>query len=150
MRALVLAACVASLVVSLGAQERDVPKDSARVVVTGCVKGRSLVVQPPESGEPVGPAFEPRRRLRLAGDGKLLKRMRDERGKLVEVTGLMRAGQVSPGSQGMPVAGGRIRIGGSPPVATDPTRNPARDPLGNVSVLDVESYRIVPGVCPLK
>jgi hypothetical protein len=73
--------------------------------------------------------------------------MREEKGKLVEVTGLMRAGQVSPGSQGMPVAGGRIRIGGAPPVSNDPTRNPARDPLANVAVIDVESYRVVTGYC---
>ncbi|MCL4813353.1 MAG: hypothetical protein KJ061_12735, partial [Vicinamibacteraceae bacterium] len=130
MRVPLMAVCLVCLSPLAAAQERDVPKDSTRVVITGCVRGRALVAQAPESGEPVGSAFEPGRRFRLAGDGKLLKRLREEKGKLVEVTGLMRANQVSPGSQGMPVAGGRIRIGGTPPVATDPTRSPGRDPLG--------------------
>lgn len=129
------------------AQERPVPKDSARVSVTGCVRGHSLIATPRSSTEPTGSRIAPGRRLRLAGNKQLLKDLRTEKRQLVEVTGLMRESQLR--EPGIPIGkGGRIRIGGGPPVARDPSQDPRRDPLVNEPVMDVESWRPLPETCP--
>jgi hypothetical protein len=64
---------------------------------------------------------------------------------MIEVTGLIRKSDVNP-PQGVAVLGGRVRIGGAVP--RSPMSDPARDPAYNQAVIDVESWRAMPGDCP--
>jgi hypothetical protein len=65
----------------------------------------------------------------------------------VELTGVLRKNALDASAQGMPIAGGRIRIGGTP-MNQDPTKvDPGRDPLNNIPVMDVEAVRPIDGVC---
>lgn len=132
----------------LAAQERPVPKDSARITVAGCTRGQSLIVTRRTEAEPVSGSVEPGRRFRLSGQKKVLAEIRARKGQVVEVTGLVRLAQLSGSPSGMPIGGsGRIRIGGGPP-NSDPTRvDVRRDPLFNEAVMDVESWRQLAETC---
>jgi hypothetical protein len=133
--------------------EKPVDPLSARVSVTGCLRGRNLTaIDPAErAGEPVNVRIQPGRPFRLSGSKALMKDLSKHDKKMVEVTGLVRKSALDPSLQGMPIGrGGRVRIGGTPPVSQDPTRMPGRDPISNMEVLDVESFRPVEGVCSKK
>ncbi len=133
----------------LYAQERKPPSDSTRVSVVGCTKGRSLIATARAATEPVSSAVAPGRRFRLSGPKAVLAEIRAKQGQFVEVTGLVRASQLSPSPPGMPLGkSGRIRVGGGP-LNRDPTQvDPRRDPLMNETVMDVESWRLLPEACP--
>jgi hypothetical protein len=63
---------------------------------------------------------------------------------LIEVTGLVRKSDLA-GPGGIPIAGGRVRIGAGP--ARAPMADPARDPNYNQAVMDVSSWRLLDGTC---
>ena len=130
-------------------QEKNPPKDSMRVTVSGCVKGKALIVMPRPGAEPVSGPVERGRRLKLLGPKELINAIRAQKSHFVEVTGLAKTSQLSPASEGMPLGkGGRIRIGGGPP-NRDPTQSdPLRDPQANEVILDTESWRPLPEACP--
>jgi hypothetical protein len=125
------------------AQEREVPKDSARITVQGCARGRTFIVGPRSEHTPGSLEIQPGRRFRLNGPKEILNEIKKREATMVEVTGLVRKGQLS-GPGGVSVAGGRIRIGGAVPQATDPIRNPAY----NEVVIDLEGWRSLPDECP--
>ena len=132
----------------LDGQERPVPKDSARISIPGCAKGRTFIVGARSEPEPVRSGVQPGSRFRLSGQKKTLEEIKKQEGSMVEVTGLVRKSQLA-GPGGVPIAGGRIRIGGGVPrgpIYTDP----ARDPGYNEAVLDVESWRPLPETCPAR
>jgi hypothetical protein len=137
---------LASLV--LNAQEPDVPKDSTRITVTGCLKGRMLTSVRREEPEPVSTPVEDGRRFRLSGPKKVLSEIQAQGDQLVSVTGLVKLSQLSPATQGISIGGGgSIRLGGGPP-NRDPTGvDPRRDPLANQTLLDIESWRPLPESC---
>jgi len=145
-----------SLAVSDGEQqqgEKPVDSSSSRVSIPGCLRGRNLVVIDPSGreGEPVGTGVEPGRVFRLSGPKKLLKELSKRDRSAVEVTGLVRKSALDQSTQGMPInAGGSIRTGAGPPVSSDPTRTAGRDPVANVPLLDVESFRPIDAACPTK
>ena len=84
------------------------------------------------------------RRFQLSGPKKILNDIKLRESSMIEVTGLVRTSQLSPG--GIAIAGGRIRIGGAVPQS--PVSDPRRDPLYNQVVIDVESWRQLPESCP--
>jgi hypothetical protein len=130
------------------AQEKKVPKDSSRVSMPGCAKGRTFIVAEAPEHEPVRSDVEPGRRFRLSGPKKLLNDIRLHEGSMVEVTGLVRTSQLAA-PRGVSIAGGRIRIGGAAP--QDPIyADPRRDPLYNQVVIDLESWRQLPEPCPAR
>lgn len=130
----------------LHAQETKVPKDSSRVSIPGCSKGRTFIVAQSPDHEPVRSDVESGRRFRLSGPKKVLNDIKVHEGSMIEVTGLVRTAQLG-GAGGVSVAGGRIRIGGALP--QDPIYSDARrDPLYNQVVIDVESWRQLPDSCP--
>jgi len=135
----------------LHAQERPVPKDSERISVSGCVKGRLLTAMRRATAEPVSSPVEAGRRFRLSGPKKIVDEIRKQEEHFVEVTGLVKKSQLSPATSGIPIGGnGRIRIGGGPP-NRDPTQiDPARDPLANQTIMDVESWKPLPDTCPVR
>ena len=147
MRTVLLAAAVVVAFSSLtGAQERDVPKDSERLSLRGCARGRTFIVAPRSEHEPVRSDVEPGRRFRLSGPKKVLEEIKAREVTMIEVTGLVRKSQVG-GPGGVAIAGGRIRIGGGMP--RDPIySDPRRDPMYNEVVMDVESFRPLTDECP--
>ena len=143
---------VAAFVVASGglpmAQEREVPKDSERLSLRGCAKGRTFIVAPRSEHEPIRSDVEPGRRFRLSGPKKVLDDIKARELTMLEVTGLVRKSQAS-GRGGVAIAGGRIRIGGGVP--RDPIySDPRRDPMYNEVVMDVESFRPVNEECPAR
>ncbi len=143
---------IAGLVVALGAaaaaQEREVPKDSARVTLRGCADDRTFIVGPRSEDQPGTLEVDPGRRFRLNGPKKILDEIKKRQSRTVEVTGLIRKNDVQ-GSQGIPVLGGRVRIGGAG-VPPSPKGDPARDPPYKQVTIDVESWRELPGNCSSK
>jgi hypothetical protein len=128
------------------AQEQEVPKDSERISVPGCARGRTFIVGEREEHEPVRSNIAPSRRLRLSGPKKILDEIKLRERTMIEVTGLIRKSQVE--EQGVSVAGGRIRIGGGQPQAG--INDPRRDPRYNEVVIDVEAWRQLAGDCPAR
>ncbi len=149
MNAIVIAAALVLAGGLAAAQEREVPKDSERISIPGCARGRSFIVMPRDEIEPVRSDVHTGRRFRLSGPKELLQAIKKVEANYVEVTGLVRKSQLHQ-SQGIPIAGGRVRIGGGP-VNRDPTQSdPRRDPRYNEVVIDVESWRPLPESCPAK
>ena len=137
--------CVTGLVC---AQERPVPSDSARVAIPGCAKGRAFVVAQSPEHEPTQVDIAPGRRFRLSGPKDVLNDIKKHEGRLIEVTGLIRKAALK-GPGGIPIAGGRVRIGGGAPVS--PSGDPTRTPGGyEQPVLDIEGWRQLGENCSVK
>ena len=139
-----LAALMFSLAIATMAsgQERPVPSDSTRITVPGCAKDRLFVVEEPQGREVRATGITPGRRFRLSGQRGVLDDIKKRQGTMIEVTGLIRKSDMSPG--GVTLLGGRVRIGGAP------TRDPIRDPMYNQVVLDVEGFQVLPDSCPTR
>ena len=144
MRTLVVVGLIVGSTTLAAAQEREVPKDSDRVTIRGCANNRTFIVAPRSEDQPGTLSIAPGRRFRLNGSKKILEDIKARERSVIEVTGLIKKSDVNP-PQGMPVFGGRVRIGGALP--RDPTSNPARDPAYSQAIIDVEAWRVVPGEC---
>lgn len=149
MRAFAIAAATIALfgVVSAQAQEtaRKVPKDSLRVTVTGCLKGRVLAVtssRDEEADVQTGPDLAGRS-FRLAGKKDVMSVVKDQNGNTVRVVGLIRKMDLEPG--GMRFKGGRIVVGGAR--SNDPSRPSVPDPASNVVVMDIEGIQPLDAGC---
>jgi hypothetical protein len=150
MRFLTLAlACAASIAV-VTAQERPVPKDSARISIPGCASDRRFIVAQPVGHEPVRSDIKPGRRFRLNGKKDLLNEIKAHEGSMIEVTGLIKQSDLT--ERGIGMAGGRVRIGGGPPRAPmggrGGTTSVGTDSGYNEAIIDVESWRQLPDSCP--
>jgi hypothetical protein len=148
MRAAVVVA-VAIGVTSIGvlaAQEiKPVPKDSLRVYVTGCTKGRVFTAGPRMEDPPSNLEVREGTHLRMNGPKKLLAEIKVHEGSMmVGITGLMKKGQYAPGG----VSIGGVRIG---PAPSSPGPSAS---IGSAAVeqafIDVEGFRPVAGRCPLR
>jgi len=134
--------CVAAAV----AQERPVPRDSSRVSIPGCAHNRTFIVGRAPEGEPVRSDIEAGRRFKMNGEKQTLADIKAHERTLIEVTGLVRRADLDP-PRGVGIAGGRVRIGGGRPQS--PIGNgPATSPAYAESIIDVESWRALPGDCP--
>jgi hypothetical protein len=143
----ILALLVVTLAAPLTGQEREVPKDSVRLSIPGCVEGRTFIVMRRDRPEPVDVEVEPGKRFRLNGKKDMLRDMQSQKATMVEVTGLVRRSQVT--DRGIPVAGGRVRIGGGQPQA--PVGGGiGRSPMYDEAIFDVESWRSLPDSCPAR
>ena len=143
----ITAAVVAMLVMAGGAaglaQEKPVPKDSMRITIPGCAKGVAFTVMDSPEHESRS-SVPPGRRFRLSGKKALLNDLKRAEGQMIEVTGLIRRGQMNQG--GVSVGGG-VSLG------------PGPSPLGGMAgrdanytqvVLDVEGWRPLPADCPTR
>jgi hypothetical protein len=128
---------------AVAAQERKPPADSEELSLAGCAKGRTFIVAEGPEHEPRQVVVAPGRRFRLEGPKDVLDNIKRREGRLIEVTGLVRKSQV--GQSGIPIAGGRIRIGGTVP--RSPMTDPARDPAYNQAIMDVSAWRLLEGSC---
>jgi len=129
---------------TVAAQERKPPADSEELSLPGCAKGRTFIVSEGPEHEPRQVVVAPGRRFRLEGPKDVLDDIKRREGQLIEVTGLVRKSQVA-GPGGIPIAGGRVRIGG--PMPRSPMADPARDPAYNQAIMDVSSWRLLNGSC---
>ena len=123
-RLVAAAACALCLAGAVSAQERPVPSDSARVAIPGCAKGRVFITAAAPEHEPSQIEIEPGRRFRLSGPKDVLNDIKKREGRMIEVTGLVRKAALK-GPGGIPIAGGRVRIGAGLP----------QSPTGDVSAL---------------
>ena len=129
-------------------QEREVPKDSQRITVPGCAKGRTFIVAAREGHEPTSGEIAPGRRFRLSGNKDALKEIEKREGMMVQVTGLVRKADLA-GPGGITTGGGRVRIGGGAPqaqVGVGPSG--ALTGVKTDAVLDVEGWDRLPESCP--
>ena len=141
-----LVAAVIVLAASLSwpsAQERPVPKDSTRLSISGCARGRVFTVdRNPEHEVSRSPTIEYGSKLRLQGQKKLLDEIKANEKSMVEITGLMKQSDIV--QPGVGLAGGRVRIAPAMPMG----RGPAYDPGPQPPIIDVESWRLLNASCP--
>jgi len=148
LRAVVFAGSFSCVVGLVCAQERPVPGDSARIAIPGCAKGRTFIVAETPEHEPRQVEIAPGRRFRLDGEKDVLNDIKKREGQMIEVTGLVRKADLR-GPSGVPVAGGRVRIGGGVPQS--PTGDVSHTVSGyEQAVLDVEGWRLLGENCPSK
>ena len=136
-----------ALTAPLAAQEKEVPKTSARISIPGCAKDRRFIVAERLSGEPVRSDIRPGRRFRLNAKRDLLAEIKKQEGSMIEVTGLVRQSDLT--ERGIPMAGGRVRVGGGSPTAPMGGGS-ARDAGYSEVTIDVESWRPLPESCPVQ
>jgi hypothetical protein len=146
MRAAVAVAMAVTVVGALAAQEiKPVPKDSVRVYVTGCTKGRVFTAGPRMEDPPSNLEVREGTHLRINASRKLFDAIKAHEGStMVGITGLMRKGQYATGG----VSIGGIRI--SPAPSSPGPRAGTGSPVVEQPVIDVEAVRPVAGRCPLR
>ena len=138
------AVCTVVLVAGLaagvaGQQEKPVPKDSIRISVPGCSKGTAFVVMESPEHESRS-SVPPGRRFRIAGKKEMLKEIKGAEGQMIEITGLIRKGQMDTG-----VSVGGVRISPGPMSNSGSVgANPGYEQI----ILDVEGWRPLGGDCP--
>lgn len=125
-----------------GQEERKTPKDSIKLVVTGCLKGRVVKAsQVVVTDDPDAPAID-KETFRLSGPKTLMAGIKDQDGRRVSVTGLVR--KIDLREPGLKFKGGRIVIGGSP---GDPGRPPLPETADRPVVLEVISFEPLAEPC---
>ena len=137
------AAMAVALSGALGAQEKKpVPKDSVRVFVPGCAKGRVFTAGARTEDEPSGAPIPEGMHLRMSGPKQMLSEIKEHEGSRIEITGLMKKGQETPNGVG---------IGGGVRVSPGPSTSGGGLGVGtgvSQSFIDVESWRPIEGHCP--
>jgi hypothetical protein len=145
LRAVVAASAVIAAATGVLAQEKPVPKDSARVQIAGCAKKSTFTVRRPPEGEPTQTDIAPGRHFTLHAKKDLLADIHAHERSMIEVTGLVRRSDLGP-QPGVSLGGGRIRITPGEPEAPL-GGNPASSPQYTRPVIDVEAWRILPADC---
>jgi len=126
-----------STVPALLAQDvKPVPKDSARVSVVGCTKGYIFTAAARSTEAPGSFDLPEGTHLRMNGPKKLINDIKAHEGSMIELTGLMKKGQIMPGG---------VKLGGGVSVGA-PTA-----PGAGQGFIDVEGWRQVVGQnCPAR
>ena len=144
MRTIALAvAVIAGLCAPLVAQDtKPVPKDSIRVFVPGCTKGRIFTAARRTQDEPGSVDIPEGMHIRMNGPKRLMAEIKAREGSMIGITGLMKKGQYGPAGVNI---GGGVRISPGPgPSGGIMVGNPSRDQI----LIDVEGWRPVVGNCP--
>jgi hypothetical protein len=137
-------ACVLAASPLLAQQEErpKVPKDSLLVTVSGCLKGRVLKASDVRQEDTTSGPVIRNHSFRLAGKKDVMKIVKEDDGRRVEVTGLIRKSALM--EPGIKFKGGRVVIGGGT-MASGSSNLP--DPAENVLVLDAWTVQAVGGSC---
>jgi hypothetical protein len=131
-------------------QERPVPKDSTKLTVTGCLKGRVLTVarNPEEQGAVISGMDVVGRSFRLAGPKDLMGQVKDHDRDFVEVTGLVKKNDLE-GPAGMRIGNTKVTIGVG--AGYDPNRRQTGvDPQQTVPIMDITAFRFITNTCPIE
>jgi hypothetical protein len=125
-------------------EEKPVPKDSVRVMIPGCSKGYMFTAGRPTEDQPGGNVVPEGTHLRMNGPKQTMADIKGQEGSRIEITGLIKKGQV--GQEGFGIGRGvRVTPGNSGPSAgTGGIPSPASSQL----MIDVEGWRRVVGDCP--
>jgi hypothetical protein len=147
MFARVVLACVLAAVPLVAQQEQEkpkpVPKDSLRVIITGCVKGRVIRAADVRQTDTTSGIDIRSRTFRIEGKREPMNAVKGVDGQRAELTGLIKkSALIQPG---MSVMGGRVKIGGGTNGTAGSPGPP--DPAQDVVVLDVESVQPIGGSC---
>ena len=116
----------------------------------GCANGRALVPMDIEGNVPT-PRGLVGRAIRLNGPKALIKDIEKQKGRLIEVTGIVRSSDLQPQGPSTTVGGMRVTVGGSSPTSMDPMRSdPTRQAMMNVVTMDASGFRVLETSCPAK
>jgi hypothetical protein len=138
---IVVVFAAALLGVWVGAQEtRPVPDDSVRVFLPGCTRGYVFTAGPRTEEHPGSPGIADGMHLRMSAPRETIDEIRRREGTMIELTGLVRKDQMV--RDGVDIGRVRITPGPSPGGGSRP------GPASNQVVIDVESWRPIPGRCP--
>jgi hypothetical protein len=124
-----------------GQERPKVPKDSVRLVVTGCLKGRMLAIDDArqtdtQSGFPIKA-----RSFRLAGKKDVMDEVKKQDKRYVEVEGIVKQSALS--EPGLRIGKGVTISGGSPTAGTGSIPPPTE----NIPVMDVTSVQLKANSC---
>jgi hypothetical protein len=143
MKTIVFAVGVALLSGPLSAQEmKPVPKNSVRVYIPGCSRGVVFTAGPRTEDRPGGSAVPAGMHLRMNGPKKTMAEIKGQEGSMIEITGLVRKGQLAP--DGIALGGG-VRVGPGP---SSSGGGLVMNPGVNSVMIDVEGWRHIQGECP--
>jgi hypothetical protein len=132
----------ASAIVTLTAQEtKPVPKDSVRVMVSGCSKNYMFTAGRASEDQPGGTVVPEGTHLRMNGPKKVMAEIKGNEGSRIEITGIIKKGQVA--QDGVAIGGVRIGPGNSGPSAGYGGMSRGSGQL----MIDVEGWRRVAGEC---
>jgi len=142
-RAAAVALALASSTVLLAQEKpKPVPKDSQRVAIPGCTKGYVFTVGRRTADQPGTADLPEGLHLRMNGDKKLMSDIKAHEGAMVEITGIMKKSDfVQDG-----IAVGGLRIAPSRGTGGSVSSNS----IGSQIPIDVESWRQIPGGCPVR
>ena len=119
-----------------------VPKDSLLVTVVGCLKGRVIKASDVRQEDTTSGPIVRGHSFRLAGKKDVMKIVKEEDGRRVEIAGLIRKSSLM--EPGVKFKGGRVIVGGGTMSSgTGSMPNPAE----NVLVLDVWTVQALGGSC---
>ena len=132
---------IAALPFVAAAQERGnepVKEGRIRVAVSGCIKGSTLTetnlrLEPGGDGNPA-------RRWRLRGSKELMKKVKAEGNRELEIVGTTKDPDSAMAMGGRRIGKSNIYIGGGP-------LSSARDPLPELPTIDVESFEPTGETC---
>jgi hypothetical protein len=120
---------------------KPVPKDSVRLSIPGCPRGRIFTASRRTLDEPGSFDIPEGMHLRMNGPKKMLAEIEAHQGSMIEITGLMKKGQYKP--DGVTI-GGDVRIAPGPaPMAGGPSSALAPNQI----FIDVEGWRPIVGEC---
>lgn len=138
----IITVAIAVLGGPLAAQEnKPVPKDSVRVSIPGCTRGRIFTAGRRTQDEPGSVDIPEGMHFRMNGPKKLMEEIRGHEGSMIAIIGLMKKGQHKPDGVGI---GGGVRI--MPGAA--PGGSLGSSPNVSQIMIDVEGWRPVVGDCP--
>jgi hypothetical protein len=142
MKPAVIAVALAVFSGPLIAQEKKpVPRNSVRVSVPGCTKGYIFTAGRRTADQPGSVDIPEGMHLRMNGPKDLMTEIKAHEGSMIEITGLMKKGQYSPG---VGIGGGvRIAPGAEPTSGAQPG-----NPIAGQIQIDVEGWRPAAGNCP--
>jgi hypothetical protein len=123
-------------------EQKPVPKNSMRVSIPGCSKGYIFTAGRRTADQPGSVNVPEGMHLRMNGPKEVMKEIKAHEGSVIEITGLVKKGQLDP--EGVPIGGG-VRIGPGP--ASTGGMQPGNPIAGQVQI-DVEGWRPGLGACP--
>ena len=137
-------AVIPALAVARAQEEKPVPKDSVRVMVPGCSKNYVFTAGTAAEDQPGGTVVPEGTHLRMNAPKKLMAEIKGQEGSRIEITGLIKKGQVGP--EGVSIGRGvRVSPGNAGPQAG---YGGLSSPGSGQLMIDVEGWRHLPGDCP--
>jgi hypothetical protein len=133
----------AAAAAAVAQESKKVPKDSVRVLVPGCTKGMVFTAARRTEDQQSSADIPPGMHLRMNGPRKVMNEIKAHEGTKIELTGLMKKGQYSPG--GVSIGGARI---GPAPGPGGGVGVGLGSPVDGQNYIDVEGWRPLAGECP--